>query len=113
MDVLKKAKDIITNKILFATIVQYIEDGKITAADSIDTIIEILYPAIVENIDNIDVKFIYTDSLLKSTNILLEQKMYNESIIMAMTCIEHMLNGFYGEYFERNVQMSNTKTKHY
>lgn len=109
---MKEPNDIekrILNKILMSAIVSGLDEGLISKDDSIEKIKEIIYSEKVLNPDNIFIQITYVDSLKSSIELLLGHNAYEEAIILAMTCIEHMLNYFYGEYFERIVSMSNRK----
>ncbi len=97
------------NRILMSAIINCLEEGLISKDDSIEKIKEIIYSEKVLDPDNLFIQITYVDSLKASIELLLNHNAYDEAIILAMTCIEHMLNYFYGEYFERIVAMSNRK----
>ena len=109
---MKETNDIekyILNKVLMSAIVNCLEAGLISKDDSIEKIKEIIYSKKVLDPDNLFIQITYVDSLKSSIELLLSHNAYDEAIILAMTCVEHMLNYFYGEYFERIVAMSNRK----
>ncbi len=106
MDTSDKVLSDLGGKIFFYAIANCLENGEISKDDNIEEIKKVVLSKMPMFLDNLSFKFIYTDSLEKAIKLLLKQKLYDEAIIIAMTCIEHMLNYFYGEYFERRIKMS-------
>lgn len=102
-------KQCVFNRILMSAITNCLEDGLISKDDSIEKVKEIIYSKKVLDPDKLFIQITYVDSLKSSIELLLNHNAYEEAIILAMTCVEHMLNYFYGEYFERIVSMSNRK----
>ena len=61
------------------------------------------------SVDKIFFQMIYTDSLEKSIKLELDHKYYFQAILLATTCIEHILNDFYWQYYENVCDLSNAK----
>lgn len=97
------------DRFTICVIADCLETGKITPNDSLERIKSTIYSEECFNPDKLGLMFIHTDSLKESIELLLSNAYYNEAIVLAMTCIEHTLNSFYAQYFDRVLKMSNTK----
>ena len=86
-----------------------LENGEFAQNDSLEKIKNIVYSDEYFKPDNLGFVFTHVDSLKESIAILLNNKHYNEAIVLAMTCIEHELNSFYAHYFDHILNMSNAK----
>lgn len=97
------------DRFVICVIADCLENGKITQQDTLEKVKTIIYSKECFNPDNLGLIFTHTDSIKKSIELLLHNEYYNEAIVLAMTCIEHELNSFYAQYFDRILKMSNAK----
>lgn len=86
-----------------------LQHGIITAQDDILTIQNAISKELDEFFNNGSFAIVYEDDLLESINIENDHKKYRQAILLATTCIEHLLNEFYGIYYERSGKLSNKK----
>ena len=94
---------------LLSIISECIEEGVISKDDDLINIKKIVYDRCSSSVDRITFKFIHTDSLENSVKLEIEHQNYQQAILLATTCIEHLLNDFYGRYYECVCKMSNSK----
>ena len=94
---------------LLSIISECIREGTISKDDDLTHIKEIVYGRCSSSIDRVMFKFIHTDSLEKSVKLEIEHENYQQAILLATTCVEHLLNDFYGQYYECVCKMSNSK----
>lgn len=97
------------NDYLLSIINECIEEGVISKYDNLSRIKEIVYDRYSSSVDRITFKFIHTDSIENSVKLEIEHQNYQQAILLATTCIEHLLNDFYGQYYECVCKMSNSK----
>ena len=94
---------------LLSIISECIEEGVISKDDDLINIKKIVYDRYSSSVDRITFKFIHTDSLENSVKLEIEHQNYQQAILLATTCVEHLLNDFYGQYYECVCKMSNRK----
>lgn len=94
---------------LLSIISECIEEGVISKDDDLTNIKKIVYDRYSSSVDRITFKFIHTDSLENSVKLEIEHQNYQQAILLATTCVEHLLNDFYGQYYECVCKMSNRK----
>ena len=94
---------------LLSIISECIREGAISKDDDLTHIKEIVYGRYSSSIDRVMFKFIHTDSLENSVKLEIEHENYQQAILLATTCVEHLLNDFYGQYYECVCKMSNSK----
>lgn len=94
---------------LLSIISECIEEGVISKDDDLINIKKIVYDRCSSSVDRITFKFIHTDSLENSVKLEIEHQNYQQAILLATTCVEHLLNDFYGQYYECVCKMSNSK----
>ena len=101
----------IMEKYLYSVIIYCLKTNRIQYTDNIESIMKTVYsdeiwPSVF---DKLGLCIDYTESLEKSINLELEHEQYYAAIILAMTCVEHLLNEFYKEYLEEEYEMSNAQ----
>ena len=94
---------------LLSILSECIEEGVISKDDDLINIKKIVYDRCSSSVDRITFKFIHTDSLENSVKLEIEHQNYQQAILLATTCVEHLLNDFYGQYYECVCKMSNSK----
>lgn len=101
----------IMEKYLYSVIIYCLKANIIRYTDNIENIMKTVYSDEIWTsvFDKLGFCIDYTESLEKSIHLELEHKQYYAATILAMTCIEHLLNEFYKEYLEEKYEMSNAQ----
>lgn len=86
-----------------------LEEGEISEEDDVSTIID----AVRNNtdykqfVDEPCLSITYIEELQNSIDLEIKHKYYHQAIVLAVTCIEHILNGFWGRYLSYELDMDN------
>lgn len=99
------------DRFLLALITKCLEDGQIKETDDLKIIKEILFSDNIYTafIDGVSISVSHIDSLEDSIKLEVQNHNYFQAILLAVTCVEHLLNEFYGRYYECCCNLSNSK----
>lgn len=101
----------LSDRFIYYKILYALNVGEITEKDTLKHIRETLfnYETVQKTSDELLFVTYHIDSIKESVNLELENGYYYQAAILAITCIEHILNSFYKDYFTFELKLSETE----